>query len=226
MIAQGEYFGILEYLFMFAIYTPNGRTFSGTLEELREVKKSNKPVSARKHHFLDELSNATEENYQVTPNAIDAYKKVIKKKDKISPIYHAYQVMSSPVEVLRGSHLLTTAIEKLQKSSHQVFPIIDDNEQLIGMLSRQKTYEYMLNSKSGVIEKNKNKTLAELFFNGKSAAYSADPVTDIRRIALLFIENNIHSMPIVEDSGRIVGIITRADIVKAAIKEPPLSLWC
>ncbi len=211
---------------MFAIYTPNGRTFSGTLEGLRQVEKSNKLIAATNHQFLDDLQNAAESEYQVTTNAIDAYKKVIKKQDDIAPIHHAFQVMTSPVEVLQGDNVLAVAIEKLKNFSYQVFPIVDHSGQLLATLSRQHIYEYILRNKTIYHKKNKHKTLTELFLNEKSKAYSAEPVTDIRRIAALFIENKIHSIPIVESAGKIVGIISRTDIVNATIKEPPLSLWC
>ena len=211
---------------MFAIYTPNGRTFSGTLEGLRQIEKSNKLIAAKKHQFLDDLQNASGHTYQLTPNAVEAYKKVINKQGEIAPIHHAYQIMSSPIEVIRGDDSLAVAIEKFKNFSYQTFPIIDNREQLIGTLSRQNIYEYILRNKTIYHEKNKHKTLTELFLNEKSKAYSAEPVTDIRRIAALFIENKLHSIPIIESTGRIVGIVSRADIVNATIKEPPLSLWC
>lgn len=211
---------------MFAIYTPNGRTFSGTLEELRKIDKVNQPIASRKHQFLDDLNHAPEKKYQITSKVINAYKKVIKKQDEVSPIHHAYQIMTSPVEVLRGDNSLAVAVEKFEEFSYQVLPIIDNSKQLIGMLSRQNVYEYILRNKSIYHEKNKHKTLTELFLNEHSQVYSTEPVTDIRRIALLFIENKIHSIPIVENAGRIVGIISRTDIVKATATEPPLSLWC
>ena len=134
--------------------------------------------------------------------------------------------MSSPVEVLRGHDLFKVAIEKFTKLPFQEFPIINYKNELIGTLSRLQTYEFILKNKSTENEKNNNKTLAELFLTGESKAYSAQPVTDIRRMASLFIENELHTIPIIEDTGRIVGIISRADIIKAAIKDPALSLWC
>ncbi len=211
---------------MFAIYTPNGRTFSGTLEGLRQIEKSNRVNVTNKHQFLDDLQEVTGKKYQVTTTSVNAYKKAIKKQDEIAPIHHAYQIMTSPVEVLRGDDSLAVAIDKLKNFSYQVFPVVDSRGQLMGTLSRQHIYEYILRNKTVYHEKNKHKTLAELFLNEKSKAYSAEPVTDIRRIAALFIENKLNSICIIESTGKIVGIVSRTDIVNATIKEPPLSLWC
>ncbi|MFT4929791.1 MAG: acetoin utilization protein AcuB [Phenylobacterium sp.] len=65
-----------------------------------------------------------------------------------------------------------------------------------------------------------------MFLNGDSKVYATEPVTDIRRIAGLMIEKALHTMPIIENGGKIVGIISRTDIIKAVMTEPPLSLWC
>lgn len=211
---------------MFAIYTPNGRSFLGTLEGLRTIEKSNKTIALRKHQEVDDPQSPTTKKYTVSTNAIDAYKKVIKKQNEIYPIFHAYQVMSSPVEVLRGDDLFKVAIEKFSKLPIQEFPIINHKNELIGTLSRLQIYEFILKNKSTENATNNNKTLAELFLTDESKAYSAEPVTDIRRIAALFIENELHTIPIIENTGKIVGIISRADIIKAAIKDPALSLWC
>ena len=211
---------------MFAIYTPNGRSFLGTLEGLRTVDKPNRAVTIRKHEEADDPQSLFGKNYDISPRVIDAYNKVINKQGEVSPIYHAYQVMSSPVEALRGSDLFKVAIEKFRSHSFQEYPIVNDKKELIGMLSRQQVYEFILHKCGGQIEKTQNKTLGELFLTNNSKAYSTAPVTDIRRIAALFIENALHSIPIIEDTGRIVGIISRTDIIKAAINEPALSLWC
>jgi acetoin utilization protein AcuB len=211
---------------MFAVYTPNGRSFLGTLEGLRTIEKSNRTTVLRKHQAIDDPQSPNTTKYSVSTNAVEAYRKVIKKQDEIYPIFHAYQVMSLPVEVLRGDDLFKVAIEKFTKLPFQEFPIINNKNELIGSLSRQQTYEFILKNQVTENKINANKTLAELFLNDSSKAYSAEPVTDIRRIAALFIENELHTIPIIENTGKIVGIISRADIIKAAIKDPALSLWC
>lgn len=211
---------------MFAIYTPNGRTFSGTLEKLRKIEKSNRLNPTKEHQNLDDLHTIVTKKYHIAPNAVEAYKKIIERPNEKSPIYHAYQIMSYPVEVLKGDHLLDVAIEKITRFPYQEFPIINNRNLLIGSLTRQTIYEYMLKNKTTYNENNRTKTLTELFLNEQSEAYSAEPVTDIRRIAALFNENKVHTIPIIENTGKIVGIISRADFIKAIIAEPPLSLWC
>ncbi len=210
---------------MFAIYTPNGRTFAGTLEKLRKVEKTNGSTAPAKHNTLDDMHTITRHDYRVAPNMIAAYKQIVKRNEK-SPIYHAYQIMSSPVEVLKNDNSLKVVVEKFKKFSYHDYPIINSQQQLIGTLSRNDVYEYFLTKRSRFNGNNDTQTLQEIFLGKNSKAYSAEPVTDIRRISALMIENNLHAIPIIEDTGRIVGIVSKTDILTATIAEPPLSLWC
>ena len=72
----------------------------------------------------------------------------------------------------------------------------------------------------------KTKNVQTLFLNEQSKVYTAEPVTDIRRIAALQVNNHLHTIPILEGNGKMVGIISRTDIIKAVSMDPPLSLWC
>jgi CBS domain-containing protein len=54
---------------------------------------------------------------------------------------------------------------------------------------------------------------------------SADPVTDIRRIANVMLTHDADGVPIVNDSAALVGFVSRSDVLRAVVAEPPLSLW-
>jgi len=209
---------------MFAIYTPNGRAFSGPLEELYRVQKMQSSEKNRGFEEIDEFSLILKKDHTPSKKALNAYQTVVNKPNKKELTCHAYQVMTSPVEVIAASDLLSDVIKKFAQVKYQEFPIVDNHHRPIGRLSRQKFYEYML--ENGLTAKKENKNVAELFLNDESKIDTAEPVTDIRRIASLQINNNLTSIPILENNGQIVGIISRTDIIKAVIMDPPLSLWC
>ena len=54
---------------------------------------------------------------------------------------------------------------------------------------------------------------------------SADPITDIRRIAWVMLEHQVDGVPIVNEMQVLVGFVSRSDILRAIITDPPLSLW-
>ncbi|WP_206484055.1 CBS domain-containing protein [Thalassotalea sp. G2M2-11] len=210
---------------MFAIYTPNGRTFTGTLEQLQKVDKSARAVAPKKRHDLDDGPAHRGQSYQPTPNAIEAYKEVIKQPEKLTAIKHAYQLMTAPVETLYEKDTFAYTIEKFKQFSYREFPVVNQQQQLVASLSRQDLYEYLLFNKPQ-LQADKTSSIAELFLTDKTITYSAEPVTDIRRIAWLFIDKQLHTIPIVEPNEKIVGVISRTDIIKATMNDPPLSLWC
>ena len=54
---------------------------------------------------------------------------------------------------------------------------------------------------------------------------AAAPITDIRRIARVMLDRQVDGVPVVSDSGALLGFISRSDILKAVITDPPLSIW-
>jgi CBS domain-containing protein len=54
---------------------------------------------------------------------------------------------------------------------------------------------------------------------------SADPITDIRRIANVMLTHGVDGVPIVSGDGVLLGFISRSDVLRAVVTDPPLSLW-
>lgn len=52
----------------------------------------------------------------------------------------------------------------------------------------------------------------------------ADPVTDIRRIARVLLDSGLTAVPVVDASGELADIVSRGDILRASMADPPLSL--
>jgi len=53
----------------------------------------------------------------------------------------------------------------------------------------------------------------------------ADPVTDIRRIARVLLDTGLSAVPIAGEAKELLGIVSRGDILRATLADPPLSLW-
>ena len=62
-------------------------------------------------------------------------------------------------------------------------------------------------------------------FGSPQGVFAAAPVTDIRRIAHVMLERQVDGVPVVNDNGSLLGFISRSDVLKAVITDPPLSLW-
>ena len=54
---------------------------------------------------------------------------------------------------------------------------------------------------------------------------AASPITDIRRIARVMLDRDVDGVPIVNETGALVGFVSRSDILRAVVTDPPLSIW-
>jgi len=59
----------------------------------------------------------------------------------------------------------------------------------------------------------------------KQEVIAADPVSDIRRVAQVMQEYRLHGVPIVDERDALIGIVSRGDILRAVINDPPLDMW-
>lgn len=51
------------------------------------------------------------------------------------------------------------------------------------------------------------------------------PVTDIRLIELVMLNRGVDGVPIGGESERLLGFVSRSDVLRAVVKDPPLSMW-
>jgi len=49
--------------------------------------------------------------------------------------------------------------------------------------------------------------------------------TDIRRVARVLLDIGLPGLPVVNDAGQVIGFVSRSDILRAVVADPPLDLW-
>lgn len=55
--------------------------------------------------------------------------------------------------------------------------------------------------------------------------FAATPTMDIRQLAHVMFDEHIGSMPIVDDEHRLIGIVTRSDILRITSQYGPVEFW-
>jgi CBS domain-containing protein len=48
---------------------------------------------------------------------------------------------------------------------------------------------------------------------------------DIRRVARVLLDSGLPGLPVADDEGRVIGFVSRSDILRAVVADPPLDLW-
>ena len=54
---------------------------------------------------------------------------------------------------------------------------------------------------------------------------SVEPDTDLRRVAQLLLDLGLPGLPVVTADGVVTSFISRSDILRAVVHDPPLDLW-
>jgi len=49
--------------------------------------------------------------------------------------------------------------------------------------------------------------------------------TDIRRLARVLLDTGLPGLPVVDEAGAVRGFVSRSDILRAVVADPPLDLW-
>jgi len=49
--------------------------------------------------------------------------------------------------------------------------------------------------------------------------------TELRRVAPVLLDTGLPGLPVTDERGLLVGFVTRTDILRAVVADPPLDLW-
>ena len=213
---------------MFAVYDTEGLRFSDTLEKLRQVQpatattgfqlRSNVTKRETQPDPLNITGNTTENI--VSSKAQQAYKEMLHLNQR-EPIAHAYQLMSHPVSTIPMEMDILAARRLFQQQKFQQMPVVNSSQRLVGILSVQDLLQYIVIDGEH-IHYLRGKLVSDAMSSG---VITADPVSDIRRVASLMHEFKLNGVPIVNQQDTLLGIVSRSDILRAVTNEPPLNMW-
>lgn len=218
---------------MFSVYGVSGRSFRGPLEELRPLSE---PAPVRHGRGIqregEELGPemflaspgrraAAEEDSGPYREATQAYRQMLQAESERGPIHHVYQVMSRDVETLGPETRVELAWQLLAARGYGQAPVVNGAGVVVGMVFLANLLQ-VLNVDAQGVRDIRAHTVAEVM---TSPIITTAPVSDLRRVARVLLDYDLTGIPVVGDGDELVGIVTRGDILRRVIHEPPLSLW-
>lgn len=213
---------------MFAIYNNNGLSFRSTVDNLYTL--SNVDSIARAKNSLDEglpKNHSTKEKKRVSDNAAlnDATEiyRSIANIDTREEIFHVKDLMTKEVFVLTQDSTLKEAYDLMDSKQVRQIPIVNNEEEgrIVAMISERNILSSVLNDMEFI-----NSTLRRSLSSfDLGEVITADPITDIRRVAKVMVDFSLTAIPIVDQDDNLLGIVSRANILKAVANTPPLKIW-
>lgn len=213
---------------MFSVHGVTGQTFRGTLEEFLAIpglyKGRNARGIAREGEELGAgiiLPGPPEAQTAPYQQAAQAYREMLHLSPERGRVLHAFQLMTREVFTLRPDDTVEAAWQALAGRGFGQAPVQDATHRLVGLVTSRNLLT-VVNVEGGELRDVLPQTVADIM---TSPVVSADPVADIRRVARVMLEQHLPGMPVVSERDELVGIITRSDILRALVNDPPLSLW-
>ena len=213
---------------MFALYGISGPIFQGTLENLSRMPPVLRrgPVTAARR-VSDQLeTDLSPEPTRLKPStlgqkAIDEYRAMLPQELERGPLYHADQIMQTRVITVNADDDVTRAWQVLVEHQIHQAPVLSANFQLVGIVSDRNLLT-TLNLDDGKVRDVLTKRVQDVM---TTPVVAANPATDIRRIAHVMLDRDVSGVPIVNETGRLVGFVSQRDVLHTVVIDPPLSIW-
>jgi acetoin utilization protein AcuB len=128
----------------------------------------------------------------------------------------AREVMTGPVVSLSPDADLVDAWKMICEKRFRHVPVVSQSGALVGIVSdRDVLLRAALIAAAETAHKaHPGGTIKEIM---QTRVLTATPATEIRQIARVFFQERIGAMPVVDERGRLVGMITRSDVLRALI---------
>lgn len=208
---------------MFHLFTLQGRQMEVPLEQLSKIQRvhQTKKVNRTRKFIVGESPDRDSGENRDISYAREAYKKGIQTAHGSAPVFHASEIMSSPVISISPETSAADAWEKFKISEVRHMLVLSTEGNIVGIVSDRDLLKHLL-IKNGKIEEARKVVIGDIMATKIIAASST---TDIRRIAKAMMDHHIGTIPIVDEDGSPVGIVTKSDILHAIINHPQIKFW-
>jgi acetoin utilization protein AcuB len=175
-------------------------------------------MGEREHHgqqssSLDHSSSAAQTAYQ--QQSIE--------RARPKPAILARDLMNAPVLSLPSDSTLLDAWAQMSQKGFHHIPVTSMHETLVGMVSYRDLLHHVPELITAADTRQATRRrLAEVM---TARVISATPVTEIREIARVMLDEQIHAVPILDHQRRLVGMLAIQDLLRGIAKHGPLELW-
>ncbi|MDF0675982.1 MAG: CBS domain-containing protein [Nitrospira sp.] len=152
-----------------------------------------------------------------------AYQQQNSERPHPKPAILARDLMSAPVHSLPSDSTLLDAWSSMSHKGFHHIPITSMHDTLVGMVSYQDLLHHVPELITAADKRQASRRrLADIM---TSRVVSATPVTEIRDIARVMLDERIHAVPILDHDRRVVGILAIRDLLQGLANHGPLELW-
>lgn len=220
---------------MFSVYGVSGRLFNGSMEELRQVggvagvarSRAVEPMGQDDHRKPFPLGTApAPRGAEGHHPALAAYAQSGRASLPRHALSRTDELMSRSVVTIPDRSTVLQGWQLLAHRGVGQAPVVDASGVLVGLLSRA---DLLRPERLPTPEVNALVWRALLAQSVCDIMWTPVPAvapdTDIRRAARLLLDTGLPGLPVVDAGGQVAGFLSRSDILRAVVADPPLDLW-
>ena len=227
---------------MFFVYGTSGQLFRGTMEQLRQIRGVGSLARTRRVEALGRDGRDASEDAATPvlpmreatkghgfessrPAPLSAYLQTQGAAQR-RPLSLVADVMSHHPITLPDSATVLQAWQLLTNQSVGQAPVLNAAGQLVGLLTRADFLQ-----PQQVPDPTQHALAWQTLLARPVTEIMATPVpsvapeSDIRRVAQVLLDTGLPGLPVVDEQGQVSGFISRSDILRAVVTDPPLDLW-
>jgi CBS domain-containing protein len=217
---------------MFSIYGESGRLFKGAMEDLWRVEALRAVTHARRleaQHQTTPVSPVAARDaapHTLAGAALSAYAQAGGGQPTRHPLTRVADVMSRGATTVGQDLTVLQAWQMLGRAGLGQAPVTNALGELVGLLTRAE----LLN-----LDRLPQPDAPSLVWRAllmqpvSSVMLSPVPAVsediDLRRVARVLLDTRLPGLPVVAEEGQVTGFISRSDILRAVVHDPPLDLW-
>lgn len=227
---------------MFFVYGTSGQLFRGSMEQLRQIRgvgsltrsrgvaavgrdgrDTADPSGTEGLNLAGPALQLTHKDEPLRPAALAAYTPPPHER---RPLTQVAAVMTRQVITLSARSSVQEAWQLLAAKAIGQAPVVDEAGQLVGLLTRAdllKPERLPSAAKQAVVWRALMLQNVKDIMSTPVPSVAAD--SDIRRVASVLLDTGLPGLPVVDESGQVTGFISRSDILRAVVTDPPLDLW-
>ena len=125
-------------------------------------------------------------------------------EQRVRPLTRVSDLMSYGAQTVRADQRVSEVAQQLRRIGHEGFPVVDDTGRIAGLLTRRDADRAMEHGLGSL-------TVREIMASGRVAVQPEDSVLLLEQ---RMVESGWGQIPVVDQNDRLIGIVTRTDLIK------------